>query len=442
MKITITGALVGLAIFLGALAILGTSNFAFAGEYDYDGDISGGWGLDYGSMPDGGTEYTGDISGGWGLDYGSEGNPCDCNYEDFPEANPCECLDDSPDGSGYNETIDEWTEGGSGSQGGFGGSSMGRSFAGGTYQTGFSVGGMTILPPRTATPPIYYYPPQQPPHYTTTSTNITNNTCTNGSCNYADNSINNSFNGSVNGNNNVAAVNSVIGTTPYYPVVYQEPPQYYPRPVPTPVPSNLYCQIYASPAVIQNGQAAYLAWTSTGGSYAVLSDGIGNVAPNGTLAVRPESSRNYVLTVYGYGGSRSCNVVVTVNGSYVSLTQIPYTGFDFGIVGNAIYWMSLLAFASSLAYLALYYNSGALALAGNAFAGLSTARKSETVTQIKVPIAEAALRAPAPIAKREFAAAPVVRQAQIEQKEFKTNDRMTLIPSREGEAPRIAIKRA
>ena len=40
---------------------------------------------------------------------------------------------------------------------------------------------------------------------------------------------------------------------------------------------------------------------------------------------------------------------------YVALTQIPYTGFDFGPFGNAMYWIVLAGFAIAGAYLLVYY---------------------------------------------------------------------------------------
>ena len=42
----------------------------------------------------------------------------------------------------------------------------------------------------------------------------------------------------------------------------------------------------------------------------------------------------------------------------VRLTQIPYTGFDFGPLGNSIYWLALGLFAFSLAYLIVYSQTG------------------------------------------------------------------------------------
>jgi hypothetical protein len=39
----------------------------------------------------------------------------------------------------------------------------------------------------------------------------------------------------------------------------------------------------------------------------------------------------------------------------VSLTQIPYTGFDFGSFGDSIYFAALAAFGVAAAYLLAYY---------------------------------------------------------------------------------------
>ena len=39
----------------------------------------------------------------------------------------------------------------------------------------------------------------------------------------------------------------------------------------------------------------------------------------------------------------------------VALTQIPYTGFDFGSIGDSIYWAMLALFGIAAAYLVLYY---------------------------------------------------------------------------------------
>src|SRR3989338_6886294 len=182
------------------------------------------------------------------------------------------------------------------------------------------------------------------------------------------NIVNTNNNNNVNNNTNtVSVVVPVAQTQTTYPVQYvypQQPTQYcpagstgiYPNCVyPTYPTQNAYCTISASPSSIPNPQAAYLTWSSTGATSAWLSDGIGTVAPTGSLAVRPNTSKTYTLTISGYGGTRTCSTYVTVQGSYISLSQIPYTGFDAGILGNAMYWLSLISFAIAGAYLVVYY---------------------------------------------------------------------------------------
>lgn len=108
---------------------------------------------------------------------------------------------------------------------------------------------------------------------------------------------------------------------------------------------NLYCTISAAPTSIQNGSSSYLMWTSFGATRAWLSDGIGSVATNGTLPVRPESSRSYTLTIYDASGrTNTCQALVSVAGSQVPLTQIPYTG-DFGPLGTALVWLAVTLLA-------------------------------------------------------------------------------------------------
>ena len=224
---------------------------------------------------------------------------------------------------------------------------------------------------------------------------------------------------------------------------------YIPTPTPAPTPvQNLACQISASQTTITNGQSTYLAWASNG-QWATLSDGIGNVAANGTLSVTPESSRTYVLTVHGYDGQvATCNVDINVRGGtpFVSLTQIPYTGFDFGTFGNMVYWLALLAFALSAAYLVVYYQGGL------AFLKPATTRVPATATP-RVAYAPAAdtkrVPVPAPMFAETVMDMPPVKATQsaptIElptaQGSKMTLDSMQLIESKNGEAPRIIIKR-
>ena len=264
------------------------------------------------------------------------------------------------------------------------------------------------------------------------------------------NIVNTNNNNNVNNNVNTAQVTPVYQAPVTYPVQYVYPQQpVYPT-YPTYPTQNTYCVITATPSSITNGQAAYLSWSSTGASSAWLSDGIGQVAINGSLAVRPNNSTMYTLTVSGYGGTRTCTAYVTVQGSYISLSQIPYTGFDAGLLGNALYWLSLISFAVAGAYLTVYYLPrnvfGSVGTASTlAFAGSSLrARKQNAIAhetvqipeESKVEVVETPIETmtPSPIDVMEFL--PVVPVAHS------TKDAMQVLPSNEGGAPRIVITRS
>src|SRR3989344_8270416 len=310
-----------------------------------------------------------------------------------------------------------------------------------------SCGGSHSTPPISVRNPSYpsyppSYPPQQPPRpqpqppvYTPPS-NLTTNTCVNYSCNTSVNNIDNSTNGSFN--TNLAPITPVYTTPPQYLVQYVATPPV----LTTPVYQNLYCTITASPAYIQNGQAAFLSWTSTGAASAWISDGIGVVAPNGSLTVRPNVSTTYTLTISGYGGTRSCTTYVNVSGTYVSLTQIPYTGFDLGTFGNAMYWVGILTFALASAYLVLYYKGGTMIVASSVFASRSprVAERSDT--------SYGSIATPAMFSRdthRTFA--PSVAQTRTLEdlpvaRANSSRDSMTLAHSEQGSAPRIVVNRS
>ena len=84
---------------------------------------------------------------------------------------------------------------------------------------------------------------------------------------------------------------------------------------------------------------------------------------------------NYVTTVYGQNGqTATCNTYITVGNSYpsVTLSQIPYTGFDLGTMGDMLYWAFLALFALAAGYLTVYYKGGMATFAG----GMIPARKT------------------------------------------------------------------
>jgi|GEM_PF-7113318 len=121
---------------------------------------------------------------------------------------------------------------------------------------------------------------------------------------------------------------------------------------------------------------------------------------------------------------------------HVSLSQIPYTGFDLGPVGNAVYFGGLLAFAASLAYLALYYKGGASLV----FAGIG-ARKTYAQPQSEVATpAMFGAKKEAPARSASLANLPVSESVVAAPAEM-PKDRMVFKHSAAGEAPRIVITR-
>ncbi len=208
-----------------------------------------------------------------------------------------------------------------------------------------------------------------------------------------------------------------------------------------PVTNNLNCTMYATPNSIQNGTGSVLNWTSYGAAYATLSDGIGNVALNGSVTVRPESSRVYTLTIRDYQGrTNTCFTTVNVSGSnpYVSLTSVPYTGFDGGLTENAVYWLGLMIWALAAGYVVVRYRGniaeifdGGLGGKAYAFAGEPTIVRERVIEKsAPMPAAEA----PAPVVAQPIAAAaPIAKRSG-------TADRMTL-QIKEGETPRLVIAR-
>src|SRR3989344_599634 len=138
-------------------------------------------------------------------------------------------------------------------------------------------------------------------------------------------------------------------------------------------PGHLYCTITANPSTVQPNGTTYLTWTSYGASSASLSDGIGSVSLSGSRTVYPQNSRNYTLTVNdNQGRTQTCNAYVSVTGTTsspgptyptyppapptnISLDQIPYTGFDFGVIGNTLYWFAIALFAVGAGYMIVYY---------------------------------------------------------------------------------------
>ena len=82
-----------------------------------------------------------------------------------------------------------------------------------------------------------------------------------------------------------------------------------PAPAPAPVPT---ASIRATPSVIDQGQSATLAWSTTNATSAAIG-GIGTVATSGSQLVSPTRSSTFTLTANGPGGSVEATARITVN---------------------------------------------------------------------------------------------------------------------------------
>ena len=219
--------------------------------------------------------------------------------------------------------------------------------------------------------PTPSYPSRPQPTYTAVSTPApTYNTNTNANTNTnTPTAVATATNGD-NINTNVASTGAITNT--FAPVINvnggstQRPAQYeFPRPV---------CTIYSSGSYNQ----VTLTWSSQNATTAYISPNVGSVPVNGSRTVYSQGYTTFTLTVSGPGGSATCQTAANYAPSYsvaptypvaaspapyVALSQIPYTGFDYGPMGNAIYWSGILAFAAAAGYL-LVYGMPKLAFAG------------------------------------------------------------------------------
>ncbi|HWO07286.1 MAG TPA: hypothetical protein VNM40_01725 [Candidatus Paceibacterota bacterium] len=241
------------------------------------------------------------------------------------------------------------------------------------------------------------------------------------------NNTNTNTNNNVNINNNTAVAVAQVqigGQTASYPT-----PSYPTYPAP-------YCNIYQAQSGSYGSygvRPVYLSWNSSNAQSAYLSN-YGSVGVNGSQTVYPSYTTTYTLTVYGYNGQQAtCQTTVyastyTPTTPYVSLTQIPYTGFDFGPIGNAMYWAGLAVFALGGAFLAVYYIPSLIA-GRSAFANSFATRQYTPVVVPKAPI----------LLEKEAEAkvAPIVESLR----KTGTTDAMAIVQS-PGSMPKITIVRS
>ena len=169
-----------------------------------------------------------------------------------------------------------------------------------------------------------------------------------------------------------------------------------------------------------------------------------NANTNNTPAVQPVVQYVYPQQNYNYvAPSRivSVNPVVATS-PYVTLSQIPYTGYDFGTVGNAIYWGALLAFAGAAAYLLFYFRGGAFNLA-TAFGGRRTGiRPMNFIEKEYVPAQTPTTQVADEVAEVVEPVLSPIQNLPIVESRRGTFDSMNIVHGSGNEAPRLVIARA
>jgi hypothetical protein len=427
-KFAIAKTFVVLVLFVGAIVPVSASA-DYWGDAGYDGGYWGDAGSDSGYWGDAGYDsgYWGDAgydSGYWG-DAGYDGG----YYGDVGYDSGYYGYDAGYEG--YDAGYYGYDAGYGGYDAGYYGYDAGYDYGsysgGGSYDWGCGSSCGSYTTPGCTSCGGYSIPRVSQPAYASSyNSNVVTNTNTNvNNITNIDNSIRDSFNNYNSGNT------SIVVTNPQTPVY--NPPTYH-QPAP-------YCTITHA-QYGGYGSGAYLSWTSTNASSAYLSN-VGSVAVSGSQTVYAQGYQTYTLTVHGYNGQQAtCATTIqgqvyvppTYNPPYVSLTQIPYTGFDFGPIGNAMYWVSLLGFAAAGAYLMIYYRGGALAFA----TAMVPARKAYA------PIV--APKAPIMIEREALAAAHAEAKVQpiiaSLRKAAGTLDTMAIVSSKDGSMPRIVIQRA
>ncbi|MES2135390.1 MAG: hypothetical protein V4449_04070 [Patescibacteria group bacterium] len=147
--------------------------------------------------------------------------------------------------------------------------------------------------------------------------------------------------------------------------------------VTTPGPA---CTITVSRSSIRTGESVTVSWTSANATSGSITGGIGSVSPvaGGSIDMFPPSDTTYTGTFTGPNGTASCQRTVIVTPpsgcttscgggldqpnvvmfkqltnqplAFVSLSQIPYTGFDAGPALTILFWLAIGLLSAFAAY--------------------------------------------------------------------------------------------
>ncbi|MEN9390014.1 MAG: hypothetical protein RLZZ283_114, partial [Candidatus Parcubacteria bacterium] len=144
-------------------------------------------------------------------------------------------------------------------------------------------------------------------------------------------------------------------------------------------PPGPACTLSVSASRVRPGESVVLSWTSQNATQGFINNNVGSTTPvgSGSVTIYPSSDLNYTGTFTGPYGTATCQVFIGMttsvcNGScggglnqpnvvlyqkpgdaplaFVSLTQIPYTGFEAGPALTLIFWLAVAGIAGLITY--------------------------------------------------------------------------------------------
>jgi len=138
--------------------------------------------------------------------------------------------------------------------------------------------------------------------------------------------------------------------------------------------SSPSCKLTASDTRISSGEKVTLTWKNLRTNEILLKDNRGTILADsennskinedeGSVVVTPTKSTSYVLTVYRGSSKRECSVDVQIGNvsvsstrsqtplvAGISLTKVPYTGFDAGPSLTSLFYLLLILWGLAVAY--------------------------------------------------------------------------------------------
>lgn len=142
------------------------------------------------------------------------------------------------------------------------------------------------------------------------------------------------------------------------------------------------CTLAVSQSTIQTGQSVDVSWTSSNVTSGFINNNVGTTTPvsGGSVTMFPSQTTTYTGSFTGPHGSATCSATVTVQSgpggcvgncggglnqpnvvlfqkpgdqplAFVSLSQIPYTGFEAGPVLTFFFWLAVMLWSAGIAYI-------------------------------------------------------------------------------------------